>query len=207
MISGLREYRLLHMRGVMTGGPGQNSLLLPERLTLGESSPLSGTCHPWLQVAKRLEVVNACVVSRSVQNDARHAIPVHDYCDLLCGPGSSCGVVSCFQFKEEFCFHLRTPGVTKAAALRGTRQDVTTDERAAVASQIMTASVNEIMRLVYPAMYPVHDPAGGLLSISGGGVYPSPVQASTCSALQADLSLRSDRSRIRVTRLTCAIIF
>ena len=35
-----------------------------------------------------------------------------------------------------------------------------TDERAAVGLEVMAASVPQLLRLLYPALYPVHDPAG-----------------------------------------------
>lgn len=51
--------------------------------------------------------------------------------------------------------------LTKTAALRGTGRDVNSDERTAVGHQMMTGSVPDLLRLIYPACYPVHDPAGG----------------------------------------------
>ena len=50
-------------------------------------------------------------------------------------------------------------GIIKGTALRGGKE-VVTDERAAVGLEIMAASVPQLLRLLYPALYPVHDPAG-----------------------------------------------
>jgi hypothetical protein len=50
-------------------------------------------------------------------------------------------------------------GIIKSTALRGGKE-VVTDERAAVGLEVMAASVPQLLRLLYPALYPVHDPAG-----------------------------------------------
>ncbi|KAK9828118.1 hypothetical protein WJX81_006860 [Elliptochloris bilobata] len=52
-----------------------------------------------------------------------------------------------------------TLGIMKSTALRGGKE-VVTDERAAVGLEVMAASVPQLLRLLYPALYPVHDPAG-----------------------------------------------
>lgn len=52
-------------------------------------------------------------------------------------------------------------GLVKSAALRGSGRDVNTDERAAVAAEITTGGVDDILRLIYPACYRVDDAAGG----------------------------------------------
>ena len=52
-------------------------------------------------------------------------------------------------------------GLTKAAAFRGGQRDVAVDERLAVALGIQGASVADILRLAYPALYALHDPSRG----------------------------------------------
>lgn len=49
----------------------------------------------------------------------------------------------------------------KTAALRGSGRDVNSDERTAVGHQMMVGSVYDLLRLIYPSAYAVHDPAGG----------------------------------------------
>lgn len=46
------------------------------------------------------------------------------------------------------------------AALRGSGRDVNTDERTAVGHALITGSSYEVLRLIYPAAYPVHEPTG-----------------------------------------------
>ena len=48
----------------------------------------------------------------------------------------------------------------KTAAIRGSARDVLTDERIAVGLDLMSASTGTLLRLVYPNMYPLHDPQG-----------------------------------------------
>lgn len=45
-------------------------------------------------------------------------------------------------------------------ALRGSMRELSTDDRTVAAFEVNAASVDQILTLVYPAMYPVHDPAG-----------------------------------------------
>jgi protein transport protein SEC24 len=104
LAAGMREYRMLHMRGMPGGGPPPGSLVLPERL-------------------KSLPVL--------------------------------------------------VLGLMKTAAIRGSGRDVNTDERAAVAAEIMTAPVADILKLCYPACYRVDDQSGswgrpGSVSADGG---------------------------------------
>ncbi|KAG7669812.1 hypothetical protein Ndes2437B_g05999 [Nannochloris sp. 'desiccata'] len=91
LAAAMREYRMLHMRGMPGGGPPPGSLVLPERL-------------------KSLPVL--------------------------------------------------VLGLMKTAAIRGSGRDVNTDERAAVAAEIMTAPVTDILKLCYPACYRVDDQTG-----------------------------------------------
>ena len=51
-------------------------------------------------------------------------------------------------------------GLLKTPALRGTMRDVQTDERVSYSFDINAASVDQLLGWVYPALYPVHDPAG-----------------------------------------------
>ena len=53
-----------------------------------------------------------------------------------------------------------TLGITKLPALRGGARDVSPDERAAQGLEVMAAPVRSLLRLLYPAMLPVHDPSG-----------------------------------------------
>ena len=53
-----------------------------------------------------------------------------------------------------------TLGITKLPALRGGARDVSPDERAAQGLDVMAAPVRSLLRLLYPAMLPVHDPSG-----------------------------------------------
>lgn len=39
-------------------------------------------------------------------------------------------------------------------------RELSTDDRTVAAFEVNAASVDQILTLVYPAMYPVHDPAG-----------------------------------------------
>lgn len=53
-----------------------------------------------------------------------------------------------------------TLGITKLPALRGGARDVSPDERAAQGLEVMAAPVRSLLRLLYPALLPVHDPSG-----------------------------------------------
>ena len=53
-----------------------------------------------------------------------------------------------------------TLGITKLPALRGGARDVSPDERAAQGLEVMAAPVRPLLRLLYPALLPVHDPSG-----------------------------------------------
>ena len=48
----------------------------------------------------------------------------------------------------------------KSAAIRGSARDVVIDERIAVGLDLMSASVPTMLRLLYPSLYALHDPAG-----------------------------------------------
>lgn len=72
-----------------------------------------------------------------------------------------------------------TLGLIKSAALRGTGRDVNTDERAAVSHQVTTASVSDIVKLIYPACYRVDQESGswGLVDQKRRVVLPSTTPA------------------------------
>lgn len=53
-----------------------------------------------------------------------------------------------------------TLGILKGTALRGSGSTVNADERIAVGHDVMAAAVPGLIRLVYPQLYPVHDPSG-----------------------------------------------
>ena len=53
-----------------------------------------------------------------------------------------------------------TLGITKLPALRGGARDVSPDERSAQGLEVMAAPVRALLRLLYPALLPVHDPSG-----------------------------------------------
>lgn len=74
-------------------------------------------------------------------------------------------------------------GLLKSSALRGTGRDVNADERAAVASHVATASVPALLRIAYPATYPVHDPAGNW-GKAPAGCGPVALPASTPAGLE-----------------------
>ena len=59
-------------------------------------------------------------------------------------------------------------GLLKCAALRGTGRDVNTDERTAVGHQMVAAPVEDVLRLTYPACYPVYE-LGGAMRVAGAG--------------------------------------
>jgi len=65
-----------------------------------------------------------------------------------------------------------TLGVAKCGALRGGARDVAPDERAAVGHDIMAASVPALLRMLYPAALPLHDPAGEWGRPRPGGAPP-----------------------------------
>ncbi|KAK9811733.1 hypothetical protein WJX72_009241 [[Myrmecia] bisecta] len=94
---------------------------------------------------------------------------------------------------------LWTLGLMKCAALRGTARDVNTDERIAVGLEIMAASVPNLLRLIYPNLYPVYDPAGdwGKPSPSGGVVLPPTMPLAT-DALNGSGAYLLDNGRIFV---------
>ena len=70
-------------------------------------------------------------------------------------------------------------GLAKTAALRGSGRDVNADERAAVGHQMVSCSVYDQLRLIYPNCYPVHDPAGdwGREAADGSGRVVLPATA------------------------------
>lgn len=126
---------MLHMRGAPGMGPSPNALVLPERL---KSMPLLtlGALEPH---------THACLAPK----------PACLHCCRRPWPA----------------LHLQPPrhlsripplaaGLTKVAALRGSGRDVNSDERIAVGHTVMAGSVWDLLRLVYPAAYPVHELAG-----------------------------------------------
>ena len=60
---------------------------------------------------------------------------------------------------------------------RGGAKDVNADERIAVGHEIMSAPVEELARLIYPALYALHDPSG-----PWGTEDPATGKASCCCA-------------------------
>lgn len=52
------------------------------------------------------------------------------------------------------------PGLTKTAALRGSARDVNADERIAVGLELAAAPVSGTLRILYPGLFPLHDPSG-----------------------------------------------
>ncbi len=48
----------------------------------------------------------------------------------------------------------------KCTALKGGGKEVLTDERFAVGLDVMAASTPALLRLIYPPLYPLHDPNG-----------------------------------------------
>lgn len=62
-------------------------------------------------------------------------------------------------------------GLMKSAAIRGSARDVVTDERIAVGLELMSANVPTLLRLLYPSLYAVHDPAGDWGKGKGPGRY------------------------------------
>lgn len=51
-------------------------------------------------------------------------------------------------------------GLLKCSALRGGARDVLPDERILAGYEIMSAPTPELLRFMYPNLYPVSDPAG-----------------------------------------------
>ncbi|EFN54134.1 hypothetical protein CHLNCDRAFT_135519 [Chlorella variabilis] len=74
---------------------------------------------------------------------------------------------------------LLTLGLLKTAALRGGGRDVNSDERAAVGHQMVSCSVYDQLRLIYPSCYPVYELAGdwGKEKSTGEVVLPSTAPA------------------------------
>lgn len=66
---------------------------------------------------------------------------------------------------------IMTLGLLKTAAFRGTGRDVNADERATAMHAIASGPVEEILGMLYPACYPVHDPSadGGAWGGPGAG--------------------------------------
>ncbi|KAK9861048.1 hypothetical protein WJX84_009471 [Apatococcus fuscideae] len=66
-----------------------------------------------------------------------------------------------FIFPESLRFlPILTLGLVKCPALKGGAKDVLTDERFAVGLDVMAASTPALLRLIYPPLYPLHDPSG-----------------------------------------------
>ena len=88
-------------------------------------------------------------------------------CDPPCKP-SQRARLPCNRFAAANALLLPTlcccpiPGLGKIAALRGTGRDVNTDERTAVGHEVVTGSSYDILKLIYPACYPVYEPTGAL---------------------------------------------
>ncbi len=53
-----------------------------------------------------------------------------------------------------------TLGLLKSTAIRGGARDVNPDERIVVGHELVAAPVELLLRMLYPAAYPLHDPAG-----------------------------------------------
>ena len=51
-------------------------------------------------------------------------------------------------------------GLTKSSALRGGHRDVNADERVVVGQDLVAAGVPQTLRVAYPDLFAVHDPAG-----------------------------------------------
>ena len=51
-------------------------------------------------------------------------------------------------------------GLLKSSALRGGARDVLPDERILAGFEIMAAPTAELLRYLYPNLYPISDPAG-----------------------------------------------
>ena len=51
-------------------------------------------------------------------------------------------------------------GLLKSSALRGGARDVLPDERILAGFEIMAAPTAELLRYLYPSLYPISDPAG-----------------------------------------------
>ena len=65
-------------------------------------------------------------------------------------------------------FPVLTLGLLKTSALRGSGRDVNTDERAAVAHEIITGSTSDIIKLIYPSCYRVDHEQGDWGLVAGG---------------------------------------
>jgi len=97
-------------------------------------------------------------------------------------------------------------GTMKSAALRGGAKDVNPDERIAIGHFIMQASVEALCRLVYPHLYPLHDPSGPWgMEDAGGGVALPPTVPLAHNWLQEGGAYLLDNGRMFVLWLGRAV--
>lgn len=69
---------------------------------------------------------------------------------------------------------------------RGGAKDVASDERIAAGHLLMSAPCDTLARLVYPAIYPLHDPSGRWGTEVDEGVVELPSTLPTSSAFLSD---------------------
>lgn len=104
------------------------------------------------------------------------------------------------------CLPVWALGATKLAALRGGARDVAPDERAAVAHDAMAAPVGVLLRMLYPAALPLHDPAGDWGRPRGDGAVLLPAPAPlAAAALDAAGAYLIDAGRVFVLWLGRAV--
>ena len=81
---------------------------------------------------------------------------------------------------------------------RGGGKDVNADERIAVGHEIMAAPVDVLCRLVYPSLYPLHDPSGnwGTEDPASGAVPLPPTMALSLTQLSDMGAYLMDNGRV-----------
>lgn len=73
-------------------------------------------------------------------------------------------------------------GLLKCSALRGGARDVLPDERILAGFEIMAAPTAELLRYLYPSLYPVSDPAGDWGRPTASGRYTRPTRTTSNSS-------------------------